>query len=200
MENILLTLVVFWPWFLWNFISVQSFRPWSSLGVWRKHRFLVEPYFCWVLTQGFLIFPDSVYVTVLDGRERNVSTKMCSPVNLRFQEKVNFSLSNSPFAFSDSVEWWRPMKELGTTPSENINTQQTESQELPWVKTKIWFLSWWLTRRYFQLLIISVVGYKEKPLFWKWRSVFGNAVWNGDVSFTVTRNKTSGRGGLSPNS
>lgn len=74
------------------FISVQNFSSWGSLGIRRmemfeENRFIVKSYFCWMLTQGFFIFPDSVYVTVLDGRERNVSKKMCSAVNSHFQEK-----------------------------------------------------------------------------------------------------------------
>lgn len=92
------------------FISVQNFSSWGSLGIRRmemfeENRFIVKSYFCWMLTQGFFIFPDSVYVTVLDGRERNVSKKMCSAVNSHFQQKkMNFSLSNSPLPLSDAVK------------------------------------------------------------------------------------------------
>uniref|UniRef100_A0A8C3JSK7 Phosphatidylinositol-binding clathrin assembly protein n=1 Tax=Calidris pygmaea TaxID=425635 RepID=A0A8C3JSK7_9CHAR len=42
---------------------------------------------------------DSIYVTVLEGRARNVSKKMCSPVNpphLREKNKMDFGLSNPP--------------------------------------------------------------------------------------------------------
>lgn len=77
-------------------------------------------------------------------------------VNPHFQEKMNFSLK-----LSSSIKWCSEMMKTneGTWDNSIRKHQYTiQSQELPWIKTKIYFLSWWLTRQYFELLIISIIG------------------------------------------
>lgn len=113
---------------------------------------------------------------------------MCSPVSPHFQEKKQLQ----SVKLSSSTEWRSEMMKTNEGTWDNsIGKHQhpRQSQSLPWVKAKILVLSWWLTGRYFQLLIIPVT-YKEKSVFWKLQLVFGSAVWNGDMSFTVTQNKT----------
>lgn len=166
-----------------------AFEEWKCL---KKARFIVKScfWFCRMLTWGFLIFPDSVYVTVRWKRkERFQIDVLTSKPPLPGKKKQLQSVK-----LSSSTEWRSEMMKTNEGTWDNsIGKHQhpRQSQSLPWVKAKILVLSWWLTGRYFQLLIIPViVTYKEKSVFWKLQLVFGSAVWNGDVSFTVTQNKT----------
>lgn len=114
--NCFLALIFVKPLFLFKTPCLGVAQALEEREFCEENSFLVKPYFCGTLTWGFLIFPDSVYVTALNGRERKVSKKMCSQVNPHFQEKMNFSLSTSPLPLSDAMKWWRPMKEAGTAP------------------------------------------------------------------------------------
>lgn len=80
------------------------------------------------------------------------------------QEKLNFSLSNSPLPLSDAVTRWRPMKEPGTTPSESIDTQH-KAKNWHQLRLRSVLSSWWLTRQYFQLLIISIIDNVQREAF-----------------------------------
>lgn len=81
---------------------------------------------------------DSVYVTVLDGRERNVSRKMCSAVNSHIQEKNELQ----SLKLSSSIKWCSGMmktNEGSWDTSIRRHQYTTQSQELSWIKTKMYF-------------------------------------------------------------
>lgn len=86
--------------------------------------------------------------------EKGTFPKRCKPPLPGKNELQSLKLSSS-------IKWCSEMMKTneGTRDNSVRKHQYTiQSQELPWIKTKIYFLSWWLTRQYFQLLIISIIG------------------------------------------